>query len=169
MGDGEADDLVFHVLERSHLPLWIEEVERSRRDRWRAHVGQRDRRRRALERGKLLFEYGRERLAATRVTRLPLKLAIAGELRLDLGKLANADLIALGEHDGTEYRVLELADIAGPRIGAQQLERIGRNGADALALLGAEAREEMPYQVGNILGMIGERRYGDREHMQPIE
>ena len=42
--------------------------------------------------------------------------------------------------------------LPGQRWRAEQRQRLAANGADALALLGGEARQEMPHQIGDVLG-----------------
>ena len=93
----------------------------------------------------------------------------AGDLRGDLREFGDADLVALGQHHGAEHRVLELAHIAGPAVGVEQRERLGADARHALALLGGEAREEMPRQFGDVLRPLAQRRHRDRKHVQAVE
>ena len=78
-----------------------------------------------------------------------------GNLHGDLRKLSDADLVAVGQHDGAEHRVLELPHVAGPAIGVEQRHRLGADARHALAFLGGEARQEMPRQFGDVLRPLG--------------
>src|SRR5579872_4199251 len=46
--------------------------------------------------------------------------------------------VAVGQHHSTEYRVLELADVAGPAVGREQAQRLAADAADAFSLLGRD-------------------------------
>src|SRR5215216_3439569 len=165
--NGEAKDFVFHLFERAEVALGVEDVERSRQADRLAGFGEGERRRGWFQVCKLC-DFGR-RGFSSRALRLLLRLAVTGKLRLDLRKLADTDFIAFGQHDGAEDCIFELPDVARPGIGAQQCERLRRDGADPLSFLGRDAREEMADEIGNILRPLGERRHAERKHMQTIE
>ena len=74
----------------------------------------------------------------------------AVDLRGDLRKFGDRQFVAVGEHHGAEHRVLELAHVARPVVGAQQRMRLVGEAADALALFGAEAREEAAREIGDV-------------------
>ena len=93
----------------------------------------------------------------------------AVDLRGDLGKLGRRQFVAVGQHHGAEHRVLELADVARPVVGGEQRQRLGGNAADALALLGAEAGEKAPGEIGHVAGAGAQRRNRDREDVEPVE
>ena len=82
------------------------------------------------------------------------------DLRDDLRELIDAEAVGFGQHDGAEHGILELAHIAGPAVAAEQRQRIGADRADVLALFSGDPGEEMPHQVGDILGTLAERREG---------
>src|SRR5947209_6869468 len=86
-----------------------------------------------------------------------------------LWEFACADLIALRKHHGAEHRILKLAHIAGPGMRVEDLERICRHRADALALFRRETDEEVPHEIGNVLGPFAQRRHRDRKDVQTIE
>src|SRR5205807_9589019 len=93
----------------------------------------------------------------------------ARDLRGNLRKFADADLVALGQHDGAENRVLELAHVPRPAIGGEQRQRLARDAADAFALFGGEAGEKMAHQFRDILGPLAQRRDRDGEDVQPVK
>ena len=90
-------------------------------------------------------------------------------LRDDLGKLLGRQHGGVGEHDGAEDGVLELADIARPVVAHEQLQRRRGDAADEdLAFLGGEPRGEMADQLGDILAPLAERRHPDREDIEAV-
>ena len=78
--------------------------------------------------------------------------------RGDLREIGDADFVAVGQHDGAEHRVLELAHVAGPAVARQQRERVAVEPADALAFFGGEAREEVARQLGDVLRPLAPAR-----------
>src|SRR6185436_15585934 len=48
----------------------------------------------------------------------------------NLGEILDCKPVALAEYDGAKYGVLELADIAGPAIGLEHFEGLGRDAMD---------------------------------------
>ena len=50
--------------------------------------------------------------------------AEAFDVRGDLRELGDGQLWAIGQHDGAEHGVLELAHVAGPGVAGEQLERV---------------------------------------------
>ena len=93
----------------------------------------------------------------------------AFDLRRDLRELGDRQFVAVGQHHGAEHGVLELAHVARPVVGREQRQRLGRQAADALALLGAEAGEEAAREIGNVAGAGAKRRNRDREDVEAIE
>ena len=84
-------------------------------------------------------------------------------------KFRKPDGVALGQHHGAEQRVFELADVARPVEGREHAQRLRRDQADALALFGGKARQEMPGQRRDVGGAVAQRRHRDREDVQAIE
>ena len=94
---------------------------------------------------------------------------VALDLRRDLRKLGDRQFVAVGQHDGAEHRVLELADVAWPIVGGEQRERVVGDAADALALFDAEAGEKAHREIRHVAEPGPERRDRDREHVEAIE
>ena len=60
----------------------------------------------------------------------------------DLREFGDRQPVALGQRDGPEHRVLELAQVAGPVVALQQRAGLRREPREALALVGGEAGRE---------------------------
>ena len=94
--------------------------------------------------------------------------AEALDMGRDLRELGDGELRPVGQHDGAEHGVLELAHVAGPGIAGQQLERLLGDAGDATAFLGGEAREEVHGEVRHVLEALAQRRHPDREHVEAV-
>ena len=68
--------------------------------------------------------------------------------------------------DGALDAVLELADVAGPRVGLQLLDGGGRQHQRLLVLIAAEPLDEMRRQHRDVVGPLAQRRNRDRKHRQ---
>ena len=62
-----------------------------------------------------------------------------------------------------------IAEYCRAREDCEELQRFGRNQADALALFRGKSRQEMPRERRNILRSLAQRRHRNRKHMQAIE
>ena len=65
-------------------------------------------------------------------------------------------------------RVLELADVAGPVIAHQHVDRRRRDALDVLAVLARELLEEVVGQQQDVGLPLAQRRHEDREDVQPV-
>ena len=91
-----------------------------------------------------------------------------GDVRGDLRELGDRQLGPVGEHDGAEHRVLELAHVAGPGIALQQAQRVLGDAADALAFLGGKARHEVLRELRHVAEALAQRRHPDGEHVHAV-
>ena len=153
MGNRVADQFGFEFLQRPHFALGIEQ-----RQRLDGAAGGMTRERS----GRLVLKT----VCGTRASSLSSSGAMANSAAVTAavsfassescaaicGNSSTPDAVAFGEHHGAEHRVFKLADIAGPVKGGEHAHRLGRDDADALALLGGKARQEMPGQRRNIGG-----------------
>src|SRR5262245_35933922 len=64
--------------------------------------------------------------------------------------------------------MFKLADVARPSITRQCLHRIPINPRDILAKFSLESLNEVISKQRNIFGAIGQREYGDREHIKSV-
>src|SRR3989449_9979774 len=69
----------------------------------------------------------------------------------------------------TLFRSLELADVAGPRIGKQPPVGLRLDAPDVPAVLGAIALQERADQNRNVLPALAQRRNVDRDGVDPEE
>src|SRR3954470_22266453 len=137
MRDGEADDLVLHILQRADVAGWGQHGEGSRQGQrynryftTRYHRGCRDR---------LQHQWcGRN-------------LHVDMRLRGEQGEIVKAKLVALAHHDRAIDRVFELADVAGPVELGEVRDRLAADAADDSVLLGGKPRQEMPEQMRDVL------------------
>src|SRR4051812_35071567 len=72
------------------------------------------------------------------------------------------------EH-GLLQNALQLADVAGPRVGAQPLHRIRRDLADLAAELATESAHVVQREQRKVLATLAKRWQVDREHAEAIE
>src|SRR6185503_5935405 len=72
-------------------------------------------------------------------------------------------------HDQAFDHVLELANIAWPRVLGQRLHRLGRHAIDARAARRGELREELLHEHGNVFATITQRRNDDVNDVEAIE
>ena len=78
------------------------------------------------------------------------------------------DEIAFGQRHGPLQRVLELAHVAGPIIGHDDLEALARQRFRRLAALAGDVLEKRRHEDGNVFAPIAQRRKIDVDHVQPI-
>ena len=64
--------------------------------------------------------------------------------------------------------VLQLADVAGPVVAAEQIERLGGKAGDGLLVHGAGAFEEVAGEHGDVVGALAQRRHVHDEGGQAI-
>src|SRR5437016_3313637 len=73
---------------------------------------------------------------------------------------------------GKDHRALdqvrELADVPGPRVPTERVQRLARDDLDPAVHGTREPLDEGAHQGGNVLGPLAERRGLDREHVQPV-
>src|SRR6266478_7919751 len=65
-------------------------------------------------------------------------------------------------------QVRELAHVAGPRIRAQRVQRLGRNDLDVPVHRAREPVNEVPDERGNVLGALAQRRHVDGEDVEAV-
>src|SRR6267378_5216140 len=65
-------------------------------------------------------------------------------------------------------QVRELADVPGPRVPTERVQRLARDDLDPAVHGTREPLDEVAHQGGNVLGPLAERRGLDREHVQPV-
>ena len=91
------------------------------------------------------------------------------DLRGDLRKFGDRQLVAVGEHDGAKHRVFQLPDIARPIVAVEQRQGLGADAAQALAFLRREARGRNRRARS---GMSSRRTRsggnGDRKDIEPV-
>jgi hypothetical protein len=80
--------------------------------------------------------------------------------------VARLDRVVVTQDDRTLDAVLKLADVAGPRIGLQLVER-GRRQMQLLVQIARELLDEMARQRRNVTRTFAQRRDVDRKHGQP--
>src|SRR5438128_4930925 len=83
-------------------------------------------------------------------------------------QVLGGDHVARRHDDEPLDHVAELAHIAGPVVGQEVPERFGREGLRALAVLGAELRDEVAHVGGDIVLAGPQRRDLDRDHVQAV-
>ena len=74
--------------------------------------------------------------------------------------------VAFGENRRPLDAVLQLADVAGPRVREQLLFGCRRERERPLVQLAAEAIDEVSRQGGDVLGALAQRRNHNRKHRQ---
>ena len=82
-------------------------------------------------------------------------------------QVARVDRVAVGQNDRPLHRVLQLADVAGPRISLQLLDGGRRQRRHLLLHLAAKTLDECARQNRNIVRAIAQRRNRDGKHRQP--
>src|SRR5262249_12396469 len=75
----------------------------------------------------------------------------------------------LAQHDGPLDDVLQLADVARPRVTGETRHRRLRDAVDAPAELLPELAEEEHHELGNISRSLAERRHAKGKDVQAIE
>ena len=76
--------------------------------------------------------------------------------------------VARGEDDGALQDILQLADVAWPVIGGEELHRFGRDVADLPAELAGFSRDDVGGQERDVLRPLAQRRHVDRENGQAV-
>ncbi len=64
------------------------------------------------------------------------------------------------------HQVLQLADVARPRVVAQPVLRRDAEAAERQALVVDQAVDVVAQQVGHVLGVVAQRRHAQRQHVQ---
>src|SRR6266852_9086227 len=82
--------------------------------------------------------------------------------------LVDGKRIAVAEDDGPLDDVLQLANIARPTVGLEQIERRFLDALDLLPRTLYGARHQVFHQQGYVIGSFAQRRNGDGEHTQPV-
>src|SRR5258708_20954605 len=85
------------------------------------------------------------------------------------GQIGGADGYALGEEDGALEDVLQLADVAGPRVGGQRGQRVVLDGPDVLLQPRVVLLPEVLDEERNVLAPLAQGRQEDRHHVEPVE
>src|SRR5216117_1782938 len=75
---------------------------------------------------------------------------------------------AAGEDHGALDEVRELADVPGPSVSTERVQRLARDDLDAVVHWTPEPLDEVADQGRNVLGPLAERRDMDREHVQAV-
>src|SRR5215471_4314588 len=81
----------------------------------------------------------------------------------------NLDLSARRQHDRPLDDVLELSQIAGPRIALEEIESLWGEPVHLLVHLGLRLAEKVMRQDGDVLGTLPQWRQRDREGVEAIE
>ena len=92
----------------------------------------------------------------------------AADLRGDLRKFGDRQLIAVGKHHGAKDGIFELADIARPFVTFDKRQRLGADAAQTLAFLGGETGGETAGEISDVAAPNPERRDCDRKDIQPV-
>ena len=85
------------------------------------------------------------------------------------GQIVDADDLAPSGHDASLDHVLELPDVARPRILGEHLHRFGRHCVHDVAVVLGETCEEIAYELGNVFATLAQRRHGQVYDVQAIE
>src|SRR5690606_6971071 len=93
-----------------------------------------------------------------------LHLPDAGAQVLGLDEAALVEL-----DDEPLHLVLELAHVARPLVGAQELHGLLAEAADTAPELVGVALHEVPREERDVLAPLAERRYAEREDLEPVE
>src|SRR5574338_531275 len=83
--------------------------------------------------------------------------------------MIDLDAVAVREHHGTLDDVLELADVPGPGILDEQAHRRRRDAADRESQTAVEPLDEVPDEIGDVLGAFAERRELDAHDVHAVE
>src|SRR5262245_37389180 len=83
--------------------------------------------------------------------------------------MPDLDLLARGEDHGALDAVLELSQIAGPRIALHQVEGLRREPLDLLVHLGFRLAKKVVGENGNVLRALSQRRKDDGEGVEAVE
>ena len=75
--------------------------------------------------------------------------------------------MAAGDDQALDH-VLELADVARPRIVAERLEGVGLDALDQVAVGGGEARQEVLDQAGDVFLALAQRRHPEVDDVQAV-
>ena len=81
--------------------------------------------------------------------------------------MAGLDCVPFAQNDRALDAVLQLADVSGPRIRAEIVERRRGQQQRLLVHIAAELLDEMARQHRDVGAALAQRRDGDREHRQP--
>ena len=83
-------------------------------------------------------------------------------------QIIGLDGLAAAQDGGALDRILQLPDVAGPRIAQHAFQR-GRREPQRAAQLRRRAREEVLGQRRNVLAAIAQRRQGHLDHVETVE
>ncbi len=83
-------------------------------------------------------------------------------------EVVGSDVLALGHDHRAIDAVLELADVARPRIGLDRLERIRREAAQRAAVLAAAALHDGLRDHDRVARALAQRRDADRDLADPV-
>ena len=85
-------------------------------------------------------------------------------------RLPSSSVSALpdGVNQRTLNDVLELADVARPRIALQRLQHLGWNGGDVTLEDALPLADDGPHEGGDVLPPFAQGRQPDGEHVQPV-
>ena len=99
-----------------------------------------------------------------------LAVGVLGELVVlhRLRQVVAADAVVLRRQHRALDAVLELAHVARPRIRLHRVERRHREARHPLAVLRAQAVEEVAREQHHVVATVGEARQPDREHGEPV-
>src|SRR5262245_5009435 len=84
-------------------------------------------------------------------------------------QMLDLDLSARGQHHRALDAVLELPEIARPRIALHDVERLGGEAVHLLVHLRLRLAQEMVGQNRNVLGTLPQRWQRDGERVEPVE
>ena len=84
-------------------------------------------------------------------------------------QVGGLEAVALRQHDRLQDRVLQLADVAGPRVGEQLALGLGREPEQRLALLGGGGPGEVLGQQAHVFGPLAQRRNVQAHDVEAVE
>jgi len=80
----------------------------------------------------------------------------------------DAELFAGREEHGAFDEILQLADVAGPRVADERVHHVGGHVSDGFVLAAAEFLHEVAHQKGHVFGTLAQRRDVDGEDVEAV-
>ena len=83
-------------------------------------------------------------------------------------KIVTVDAVVGGGEDGALHAVFEFADVSGPAVIHQQVDRAGRQFSDRLVVLHVQVFDEILGEQDDVALALGERGHHDGKDVQPV-